>query len=57
MIIRKERKLTCRRCKKRVTVRSYEGLDPDAWYIDGKEFWCSPAAGSLLKRAGHSLRV
>jgi len=56
MVIRKERKLTCRRCKKRVTVRSYEGLDPDAWYIDGKECMC-PAGKPGNYDHAHSLRI
>ena len=40
MIIRKIRKLKCRRCGQTITLRSYDGLAEDAWYIDAKETTC-----------------
>jgi len=34
MIIRETRKICCRFCREELILRSYEGLDPEAFYSD-----------------------
>jgi hypothetical protein len=54
MIIRKERKLKCKKCGKRITLRSYDGLANDAWYIDSGDSRCDKGTD---RAPWHNLRT